>query len=293
MNCYNSQTYLQEAIDSIITQTYSDWELLFWDNQSTDNSAEIVQSYNDPRIKYYYAPEHTPLGKARNLVLKKITGNFVAFLDCDDIWLPKKLQLQLDLMQRSNLKMCYGGVIYIDENSEEKSRFLPDAHTGNVFRQLLKRYEVNMQSVMLRNDFDIHFDDTMQFSPDFDLFMKTAARYPVGVIHDYLVKYRELSDSLTSKKIDRWGIEYEQTLNDIFTAQPELSSRYPTEYQLAYAKVAYYKARYSISRGNMHEARELLAPYRSASLTYALLYALTFFPATLWHFIHKLKQAAR
>ena len=56
MNCFNGEKYLREAIDSVTEQTYTNWELIFWDNQSTDNSASIVKSYNDPRIKYYYAP---------------------------------------------------------------------------------------------------------------------------------------------------------------------------------------------------------------------------------------------
>nr|MCH9813328.1 glycosyltransferase [Campylobacterota bacterium] len=67
INCYNSDTYLKEAIESVFNQTYQNWEIIFWDNQSTDRSAEIIKSYNDNRIKYFYAPVHTPLGEARNL----------------------------------------------------------------------------------------------------------------------------------------------------------------------------------------------------------------------------------
>ena len=91
MNCYNGEKFLKEAIDSIYAQTYSNWEIIFWDNASTDDSACIAKSYDD-RLKYHLAQETTPLGEARDLALKKINGKYISFLDCDDIWLPKKLK---------------------------------------------------------------------------------------------------------------------------------------------------------------------------------------------------------
>ena len=88
INCFNGERFLREAIDSVIAQTYSNWELIFWDNQSTDSTANIVRSYHDDRIRYFYAPEHTSLGEARNLALEKANGVYIGFLDSDDKWLP-------------------------------------------------------------------------------------------------------------------------------------------------------------------------------------------------------------
>ena len=76
LNCYNGAKYLEEAIDSIYAQTYSNWEIIFWDNASTDESASIAKSYDD-RLKYHQALETTPLGAARDLALKKITGKLL------------------------------------------------------------------------------------------------------------------------------------------------------------------------------------------------------------------------
>ncbi len=75
MNCYNGEKFLREALDSVLTQTYTNWELIFWDNQSTDKSKDILLSYNDSRLKYFYATQHTNLGKARNLAMKKLMAN--------------------------------------------------------------------------------------------------------------------------------------------------------------------------------------------------------------------------
>lgn len=100
INCYNGEKYLREAIDSVIAQTYTNWEIIFWDNQSTDSSAEIVKSYNDDRIKYYYAPKHTPLGEARNMAVDKANGEYINFLDADDAFLSNKLSVQIRLLEK-------------------------------------------------------------------------------------------------------------------------------------------------------------------------------------------------
>ena len=71
MNCYNGSKYLDEALQSIINQTYKNWELIFWDNLSNDNSKEIFKKYNDKRFKYFLADKHTVLYEARNLAIKK------------------------------------------------------------------------------------------------------------------------------------------------------------------------------------------------------------------------------
>ena len=77
MNCYNGEAYLYESIKSVLSQTYKNWEIIFWDNKSEDKSAEIFKSYNDKRFKYFYAHEHTPLYKARNLAIEKSKGELI------------------------------------------------------------------------------------------------------------------------------------------------------------------------------------------------------------------------
>ena len=71
INCFNGEKYLRKSLESVIAQTYKNWEVIFWDNQSTDKSAEIFKSFNDLRFNYYYAHSHTLLYEARNLAIKK------------------------------------------------------------------------------------------------------------------------------------------------------------------------------------------------------------------------------
>src|SRR3990172_11917066 len=100
MNCYNGEKYLREAIESVLAQTYQNWELIFWDNQSTDCSAVICKNYGDSRIRYFCASEHTELGIARILAFHKIRGEYVAVLDADDISHPDRLMRQVGFLEQ-------------------------------------------------------------------------------------------------------------------------------------------------------------------------------------------------
>ena len=86
MNCRNSAAYLREAINCVFNQTFSSWEIIFWDNGSTDGSPKIAQSFTDKRMRYFRADEPTPLGEARNLAIAKARGRYIAFLDCEDVY---------------------------------------------------------------------------------------------------------------------------------------------------------------------------------------------------------------
>jgi len=115
VNCYNGEKFLKEAIDSIIGQKYLTWEIIFWDNCSSDNSAKIVKSYHDPRIKCYRSKEFTSLVSARRRAVEKCSGEYICFLDCDDIMLPASIKTRVSAMQASNAAIGYGGAIYINE----------------------------------------------------------------------------------------------------------------------------------------------------------------------------------
>ncbi len=281
MNCYNSDRFLREAIDSVYQQNYDNWEIVFWDNASTDQSAEIAQSYDD-RVKYFLAPETTPLGEARNLALQQAGGKYIAFLDCDDIYLQDKLKKQVALMEQGEYALCYGSAITINESGDEVRRLRVSNKSGMVFGQLLKRYEINMQSVMVRYDIlrkeHLGFEQSMRYCPDYNLFMDIACRYPVGVIKDYLVKYRIVSDSLSKQTLDIASPEMRYSLDRLLSANPELRDVYPVEIASAYAKLHYYDAVSAIHNNNKKEARNRLKPVIMYGMPYLFLYLLLYLP---------------
>ena len=95
MNCFNGEKYLHDALTSVISQTYQNWELIFYDNQSTDQSKKFLE-VSTMQDFYYYAERHTKLFKARNKAMEKATGDLIAFLDVDDYWSEIKLDRQCE-----------------------------------------------------------------------------------------------------------------------------------------------------------------------------------------------------
>lgn len=283
MNCYNGEQYLKEAIDSIYAQTYSNWEIVFWDNASTDNSASIAKSYND-RIKYRLTPETTPLGEARNFALHKANGEYIAFLDCDDIYLPDKLEQQVKLMQSKDYAMCYGSVAIIDESGKEIKKDIVKNKSGNVFSGLLRRYEINMQTVMLKKGFiisnQLSFNTNMSYCPDHNLFMTIASKVDVGVISDVVAKYRIVGNSLSKKTIDIAPQEYRLTLDEISKGNPTLRQQLSNDFDCAYDKVKYYEIVSDIYNNNNKQARYKLRLIFTSKIEYFLLYLLLFMPVS-------------
>ncbi|MDI6758016.1 MAG: glycosyltransferase family 2 protein, partial [Endomicrobiia bacterium] len=151
MNCHNSARYLKEAIDSVYSQTFGDFEIIFWDNASTDSSAEIAKSYTDGRLRYFRSDEKTTLGKARNLALKKSEGEYVTFLDCDDIWLPEKLEKQVAAFERGKADFVYSNYyIYNQRKNVKKLAFSGPQPEGLAFEDLFLRYPIGILTVALK-----------------------------------------------------------------------------------------------------------------------------------------------
>ena len=289
MNCLNGEKHLKEAINSVYAQTYPNWEIIFWDNASTDRSAEIAKSY-DARLRYFKEEETIPLGAARNKALEQTKGEFIAFLDCDDLWMPEKLEKQVGLLEDGTYPLCYSGAFRINETNNIINKYIPKNKTGFILPALLKRYDIYMQSVMMRrkiNGIDVSFKESFSFCPDFDLFIKIAAAYNIAVINEPLVKYRMSANSLTSKTIDRWWIECKQTLDEVFLDNPVLKTTYPEEHAHAYAKVSYYKARYFINGNQKIEASKELRQHIHVGIQYFLLYLLSLLPVSIWHLVHR------
>ena len=216
MNCYNSDKYLKEAIDSIYAQTCDNWEIIFWDNCSSDRSSSIAKSY-DGKLKYFLAKQTTSLGKARNFALREAKGDYVAFLDCDDVYLPDKIEIQLAAMKKNNAALSFGGWIKINEKGEKLSEYKMKSNFGYEFETLLSKYNVNWQTVMFDNSFlkknNISFDENLSFSPDFNLVLRIAYNSPVLAIDELLSKYRVHDNSMSSRsKADKIN-DFNYTIN--------------------------------------------------------------------------------
>ena len=274
MNCFNSERYLEESIDSIFFQSFEDWEIIFWDNCSTDDSAAIAKSYG-PRLKYFLAEKHTDLGIARNLALNKAKGKYLGFLDCDDLFLKDKLKKQVAFMEKNNYVMSYGSSIIIDSSGNEVKRRITKNNSGNIFGKLLRHYEINMQSVLINRSVlvgeNLNFDINLKFNPDYNLFMKIAALYPVGVLQDPLVKYRVLRNSLSSQTLSIAADENRYTLDALYKGSDDVRVTYKTDFGKAYAKLHYYCAVDALYSKERIQALKALSPVIFKKIEYFIL----------------------
>tara|TARA_B100001059_G_C17819375_1_gene577312 strand:- start:309 stop:1172 length:864 start_codon:yes stop_codon:yes gene_type:complete len=205
INCYNSDKFLKQAIDSVYAQTYSDWEIIFWDNQSDDRSRKIAQSF-DQKLKYFYAPSHTNLGEARHNATKKAKGKYLAFLDSDDLWHKNKLEKQIELLDGSeNVGLVYGRSQVIDENNKElfvskKNSLLPE---GDIFSRLLKENFICFASSIVDREkfFSVGgFEKKLIHSTDYSIFLKLTEKYKALALQDVCCSYRNHNNNLTSKQ---------------------------------------------------------------------------------------------
>lgn len=196
MNCYNSDEYLKESINSVINQTYQNWEIIFWDNQSTDQSAEIAKSYNDERIKYHYAPTHTSLYEGRNCALKYCQGDYLAFLDCDDLWMPSKLKKQVKILDtKPNIALVHTNTIFFNsDTNQEKIANKQKLPSGYIFNKIINKYHFSLETVIVRRS--IILNHKLDFGKHFNMigdrdFLSTICFYGnVYYIDEILGKWR-------------------------------------------------------------------------------------------------------
>lgn len=114
--CYNSEKYISETYDSIKSQNYKNWEWIIVDDCSSDKSVEIIQSFNDERIKLFIQSKNQGAAYARNLALNKAQGRFITFLDSDDLWLPNFLETTINYLIENNEELVYSSYKRVDEN---------------------------------------------------------------------------------------------------------------------------------------------------------------------------------
>ncbi len=206
MNIRNGAPYLREAIDSVLTQTHADWELIAWDDWSTDDSASIVKQYQDSRIRYIFAPEDTPLGRARCLASRQAKGDWIAFLDQDDVWTNRKLELQLAAAgDDPRIGLVYGRTIRFGESIEVQDfdhrheySLLPE---GNIFDALfIDSCFLAMSSAMFRRsalEMAGEVPANVRMSPDYFYYLEVCSRFEARAVEEVVCRYRVHGNNMT------------------------------------------------------------------------------------------------
>lgn len=260
INCYNGEKYLAQAIDSVFAQTYRNWEIVFWDNQSTDNSAPIVRSYSDPRLKYFYAPTHTKLSEARNCAIAKARGEFLAFLDVDDMWLPEKLARQIPLFADPQVGLVCAN--YWIENELKRKRRLAlrrPIPAGWALGELLKSYFIGLVTLVVRRSamesLDYPFNARFALGGDRDLAIRLSVSWKLGSAPEPLAVYRLHGDN----QIVRNRSQIHEELSCWIDQMEEVESvRSLPEFRFVKHQVTYLKVMDRLLEGDRRSACRLM-----------------------------------
>ena len=215
MNCYNGEKYLQEAIDSVLNQTYKNWELVFWDNQSNDKSAEIFLNNKDSRLKYYYSTSHTTLGNARIMASKKIRGDWFGIIDTDDLWETNKLSKQIEAINNSVLPSDSIGLIYcramgIDKNSVTTKEICHKNYLGEPMPEgkilddlLFKGNFIMSPSILINKNIFLSvggFPEGYLHASDYYISCAISSKANIICVEECLTKYRIHDNNNTQKE---------------------------------------------------------------------------------------------
>ena len=205
LNCYNGEKYLKHSLSSIKNQTYKNWELIFWDNRSTDNSKEILKSSKIKRLRYFLSKKHTTLYSARNLAIKKARGDYIAFIDSDDMWEKDKLEIQLKNFKDKNTAVVYGNSFLKNEINKKIKKFINyTVNSGYVYEDLIKNYNVGILTAMIKSSLlkksKIKFNNKYNIIGDFDFFLRISKIYKFKYLAKPIATYRIHENNLSSIK---------------------------------------------------------------------------------------------
>jgi len=236
INCYNGEKYLKEAIDSVYEQTYQNWEIIFWDNASTDRTAEIAKSY-DEKLKYFRSKKTTILGKARVEATQVAKGDYLAFLDADDIWLKNKLSEQMAFFEdnvKCDLALVYGRSIIFDNEKSVVFKEGCDLPVGKVFPLLTKENFIPFLSVIVDKEkfFECGgFPVNYMHSTDYSIFLSMSYKFRVQALQHVCCKNRMHENNL-SHRTSLIGIE--ESILTLSSFLPDKHAKIGIEYNSAH-----------------------------------------------------------
>lgn len=213
MPCYNAERYVAQSIESVLAQTYQNWELLITDDGSTDKSVEIVSKYciKDDRISILVPDEHQGIARTRNMSIARAKGKFVAFLDSDDIWYSEKLEKQVGYMLENDVAFTYSSYEIIDAQCNSKNRVVKDAGVVS-YKKYLRNTIICCGTVVVDKEKTGHFaTPIIKTSEDMSLWLSIMKRgfdaYPVpGPLHKYRITPGSASSNKFKAACDVWRV---------------------------------------------------------------------------------------
>jgi hypothetical protein len=200
---YNSASFIKESINSVLSQTYENWEMIIVDDASKDNTTEIIEEYikKDSRIKLIRLEKNSGPAIARNEAIKKAKGRYIAFLDADDLWLPEKLDRQIIFMNKNNLSFTYSSYLLMDEKSQMFGTFATKEYI--TYKSMLKTCSVGcLTAIYDTKVLGKRYMPNIAKRQDYGLWLQILKdiNSTKGIIEP-LATYRVLRNSVSSNKL--------------------------------------------------------------------------------------------
>lgn len=199
---FNGAKTIGETVESVLAQTFTDFELLVIDDGSTDRTSAVVGGFDDRRIRVRAFP-NAGLSASRNRGIAASRGELIAFLDADDVWMPRKLEAQVAALDdQRDAALVYTWVDFISETGAFLGPGLRVEARGMAFDELLQRnvIESGSNAMVRRSAFEEAglFDANLNGAEDWDMWLRIAARHPIACVPTALMKYRVVCDSMTA-----------------------------------------------------------------------------------------------
>lgn len=197
MPSYNTGRFIAESIESVLSQTYENWELLIVDDCSTDETDHIIEQYRDPRIRYFKNDKNSGAAVSRNKALREAKGRWIAFLDSDDLWMPEKLEKQIAFMENGGYHFSCSARVTIDEKSNELGEITKSPHHVGKLGMYLYCWPGCLATMYDASVVGLIQVADLKKNNDYAMWLKVIEKTDFYAFDEVLAKYRMRSKSIS------------------------------------------------------------------------------------------------
>ncbi len=275
INCLNGEAYLRECLESVMAQTFQDFEVIFWDNCSTDSSPEIARSFGE-KVRCFRGDRVVPLGAGRNLAIARARGGILAFLDCDDLWEPTKLARQVALFDTNPRVGLVTTDTWFFDGRKKNGRVFERGRParGMVFGELIERQWISMSSAAVRREALAGipgggpetrswqggwFEESLSLSEEADVFYRIAHDWELDYVDEPLTLWRLHGANSTLRRFAEFARETRIILQRHRAIFPGYDRDHPELVRLLERRADFDEAVALWQRGEGAKARALLA----------------------------------
>lgn len=286
INCLNGEEYLGQTLTCLKRQTYEDYEIVFWDNGSTDGTEKIARKF-DKRLKYFCEGSTIPLGAARNRAIEKAKGDYIAFIDSDDLWEKNKLESQVAIMDNHpDVGLVFSN--YYDLIMPQRTLRIKDRKIKEKlmdFSEYIDLFFFCTSSTMVRRKaiegMKNYCNESYNYCQEAEFFLRIAYDWKTYYQRYPYVKRRVHSGMTTTKSQSHFSSEYSGMLNCMRDMDDNFDSKYPNAVRKLEFYSAYFKAKDILPQGENAYVRNLMKPYILYNYRAVCYYIAALFPINI------------